>query len=834
MNRRLLSWLEAGLLVGLLLMLPTDLPAAKETLGTPPNRLVRSAGTCEKFALSASPGPPMGKVGASFRYQFRATNPNINPAYQVVAGQIPPGLKVSTKGLIQGVPLKKGKYAFTIEAALACSNGTRRVSQAYVLVIQPRQLKLSVRCHPDAFAVEEEKLTSSTIAYLFSIDGSQSLTLTSSEGLFQVRQTVIGRIREPLTAILDQSSGKAVEKLTIPASIYQAVKKYNSQQITYTREFRGVGSTVTVKASVTITLAAQPALSIQSMDVFFTEDKGQSQLKRKRNTRVTLTKGQTSPLLYAQVHLNRPGVIKAYWQINGKPVSGPVSDKTANKVLTVAYPHQRAPLNKLPAGQHIIQYVIQSPKTSLASPKALLVVRSNNTVKTTATVQLNAPQNDSTLDYQGLTFRWAGSNTVTQYRLEISSAQDAKVLFTTTTQQSMFHLNGAQVKNHLAAGTVYRWRVLGLNNQKQVVAQSPSGQFQFASARTYITGQIVVVTGAAPQGRVTLKRLQKKYQLKTIETITLGTINRTATVFGTHRKVRSLVQQIRKEPGVLQVQPNHLFQTMAEPKSDLQQIYSTLNLPAVHRNYQGRGVRVAIVDTGVDTRHPDLKQRVVRHASTIRNNPYRAEIHGTALAGVMAASINNYGITGIAPLAELLALRACWQTSDVDPEGSCSTISIAKAIDMAIEADSQIVNMSFGAAAPDGLMMRLLDAGAKKGVIFVAPVGNQKNRDKLPFPASHSKVLAVGGWDQAGRPYPNAQLAGKADVCAPASNIFTTLPGKRHNFISGTSISAAIVSGILAVAKEKHQFLGIKTLPAYDGDICRWQEKLIHRSVCKP
>jgi hypothetical protein len=59
--------------------------------------------------------------------------------------------------------------------------------------------------------------------------------------------------------------------------------------------------------------------------------------------------------------------------------------------------------------------------------------------------------------------------------------------------------------------------------------------------------------------------------------------------------------------------------------------------------------------------------------------------------------------------------------------------------------------------------------------------------------------------------------------------VLTTVPGDRHNFLSGTSISAAIVSGVLAIAKEKHRRIGIRQLPAYKGDICRWQEDLLIR-----
>jgi subtilisin family serine protease len=347
-----------------------------------------------------------------------------------------------------------------------------------------------------------------------------------------------------------------------------------------------------------------------------------------------------------------------------------------------------------------------------------------------------------------------------------------------------------------------------------------------------LPGQIVVAAEASPGGRSTLDRLSGTYSLKTLELYEMRTLQQIVAVFVTKDDMSKLIKQIRKERGVIHVQPNRLFQTFADPQDDLQPIYVKLNLQDLHRHHQGTGTRVAIVDTGVDIRHPDLKDRVVQHANSIRNNPYRAEIHGTAVAGVVAASINGYGISGIAPKAELIALRACWQTSEEHPEGRCSSVSVSKALDMAIASDARIVNMSFGTAAPDNLMMQLLDAGARKSIIFVAPVGNHPSAKAIPFPASHPKVLAVGGIDARGGFFPNTPLATAADVCAPAGHIFTTIPGGAHNFMNGTSVSAAIVTGILAVAKEKNRHLGIDALPAYDGDLCRWQEQLLNLSLC--
>lgn len=361
------------------------------------------------------------------------------------------------------------------------------------------------------------------------------------------------------------------------------------------------------------------------------------------------------------------------------------------------------------------------------------------------------------------------------------------------------------------------------------VMRQPENQ---TPAPSVLPGQIVVTAEASPIGSEVIQRLAKTYALTTIESFELRALNQIVTVFTTPENVTRLVKMVRRERGVIHAQPNRLFHTYADPQDDLQPIYHELNLAGLHRYCQGEGVRVAIIDTGVDLRHPDLKNRIVQYANLMPNTPYRAELHGTAMAGVVAAGINGYGISGIAPRADLIALRACRQTSEDHPQGRCTSVSVSKALDLAIASKARVVNMSFGTAAPDPLMMQLLDAGAQKSILFVAPVGNRRSSEDIPFPASHTKVLAVGGIDAQGQAFPNDALNAAANVCAPAGNVLTTIPGGGHNFISGTSVSAAIVTGMLAVAKEKNRYLNIDALPGYHGDICRWQERLINQALC--
>ena len=216
----------------------------------------------------------------------------------------------------------------------------------------------------------------------------------------------------------------------------------------------------------------------------------------------------------------------------------------------------------------------------------------------------------------------------------------------------------------------------------------------------------------------------------------------------------------------------------------------------------------------------------------VADSPFQPEIHGTAVAGIIGAAINGFGIEGIAPEAELLALRACRQVSPNHPGGRGDTAALVKALDRALVKGAKVVNMSFGAPRPDGLVEMLLEKGADGGVLFVAPVGNEQGMKTAWFPASSQWVVAVGGRDAKGRPYPDAQADPFARVCAPAENIFTTIPDGRFNFLTGTSMSSAIVAGMLALAAERSPDLKLEDLPPFDGSTCRWVEHLMDVPIC--
>ena len=205
----------------------------------------------------------------------------------------------------------------------------------------------------------------------------------------------------------------------------------------------------------------------------------------------------------------------------------------------------------------------------------------------------------------------------------------------------------------------------------------------------------------------------------------------------------------------------------------------------------GRGIKVAVIDSSIDSQHPDLKGQVSVHQNFVTDHADTPELHGTGIAGVIAAiSDNHLGMAGIAPGARLMALRACWQLNGTST--LCDTLSLAKALHYALQNGAQVINLSLS-GPPDQLLGRLIDVGLKQGVVVVGAVD-----PGLPgggFPASHPGVVAVA----------SARTASDGPnriYVAPGLDVPTTLTGARWGLVNGSSYAAAHVSGLYALMLE--------------------------------
>ena len=275
------------------------------------------------------------------------------------------------------------------------------------------------------------------------------------------------------------------------------------------------------------------------------------------------------------------------------------------------------------------------------------------------------------------------------------------------------------------------------------------------------------------------------------------------------RSIEDVVDRLRRDPLVESVQANQVFEGLAFPHTDpyasLQYGAHAIHADLAHRWATGRGVRVAVVDTGVDTSHPDLRGRIVKTATFVEGGErtFSSDSHGTAVVGVIAAEADNgIGIFGIAPEAQIIVAKACWHRSRDTLEAVCSSWTLAKALDFAITEGTRILNLSLG-GPPDTLLARLIGKAQDRGVIVVAAVMDRGS--PVPgFPASVESVIAVVASDSRGLVHVPAGLVRPGILAAPGVDVITTAPRGTYDFLSGSSLAAAHVSGIAALLLERN------------------------------
>lgn len=228
---------------------------------------------------------------------------------------------------------------------------------------------------------------------------------------------------------------------------------------------------------------------------------------------------------------------------------------------------------------------------------------------------------------------------------------------------------------------------------------------------------------------------------------------------------------------------------LGDPLYRVQPAAAPWQLEQVRKAATGRKVLVAVIDSGVEAGHPDLAGQVQVQENFVDGQPYVAEDHGTAVAGVIAARADNgIGIAGIAPDARLMALRACWQA---DGATRCNSFTLAKALNYALLNNAQVINLSLS-GPQDRLLQQLVAVAQARGVRVVGAI--DPARSDGGFPASCPGVFAVAADDA-------PPHAGQAWL-APGRDIPTTMPGARWGIVSGSSYAAAHVSGMLALIGE--------------------------------
>jgi hypothetical protein len=350
-----------------------------------------------------------------------------------------------------------------------------------------------------------------------------------------------------------------------------------------------------------------------------------------------------------------------------------------------------------------------------------------------------------------------------------------------------------------------------------------AGGPQPTTPRGHASPRVLVVLPPAPPGvwERHAVELALEHRLYYYRAWKMETLDELCIVYGLYpgEPLERTVSRLAHDPRVRSAQVVHTFEVLAAPRPEggggdpyahLQQGAAAMRFDRAHRWATGRGVTVAVVDTGVDVGHPDLAGRVVRADNFVDRGErsFTRDVHGTAVAGVVAAVAGNgVGIAGVAPDAGIHALKACWPVGGDGDRAECDSYTLAQAVDLAVTAGARVLNLSL-TGPRDPLLARLLARAVERGVAVVAAVDDA--RHDLGFPASLPGVIAVRAAPRDGAAVvaPQAAAAGGEGgddrvLLAPGVDVLSTVPGGGYDFFSGSSLAAAHVSGLAALLLER-------------------------------
>lgn len=278
---------------------------------------------------------------------------------------------------------------------------------------------------------------------------------------------------------------------------------------------------------------------------------------------------------------------------------------------------------------------------------------------------------------------------------------------------------------------------------------------------------------------------------------------------GDRRSPDEVIAAMQGDPRISLAQPNFLYRQQKDkagakraPAANntlnmLQYAPEKMRLGPAHQLATGQATLVAVIDSGIETTHPELQGAIIRTFNAVGDQTGKADAHGTAIAGIIAA---RGQLTGIAPAAGLLAARAFFPERG---QALTTTFILLRAIEWSHANKARVFNLSF-AGPKDDLIHKILIAVHSRGTILIAAAGNAGPAAPAAYPAAYPQVLAVTAVNKTDHLYEKANQGDYIEISAPGVDILVPVPRAGYDVLSGTSFAAAHVSGLVALMLERN------------------------------
>jgi len=240
------------------------------------------------------------------------------------------------------------------------------------------------------------------------------------------------------------------------------------------------------------------------------------------------------------------------------------------------------------------------------------------------------------------------------------------------------------------------------------------------------------------------------------------------------------------------------------------------DLPSSWKKSKGEGIKIAVLDTGVDLDHHDLTKNILPGMNVVNpsKGPWDDNGHGTHVAGIISAENNEIGMVGVAPESKIIPVKV------LNKQGNGDLVSVSKGIRWAVdEAKADLICMSLGGAHPVQEVRKAIQYAESKGVISFVAAGNSGKTKKIFYPANYPETIAIGSIDEYFNRSSFSNTGENLDFMAPGSKIFSTVPDNWYAILSGTSMATPFAVGVAALLlsyKRNYQNSGLQLNCAED------------------
>jgi hypothetical protein len=295
----------------------------------------------------------------------------------------------------------------------------------------------------------------------------------SSQGIYFTPDTAIGINGVPVTTNIINGIGTITETVVIPVNITEKVIQSGTAQFFYRRQFLGL-SVETATINMTVSGETGGTLGIRRLALYFGNGRAET----------TVMKYTENLKAYADISYNGAGLLKGYWEVDGRLLSYVSQPLPAGQQLTLTTPDIPA-LPTFDTGTHTLRFVITNPNPDQGIPLPALiyfVTTDESSVKQVG-LTLKNPAEEAEVPYASLKYEWQVIR-ADVYLIQFFEKQGAKPVFSAYTKKGFYQLPQLVLKNIFQSGKTYYWRVIGFDKERRMTGESKTGSFLFSSTAT--------------------------------------------------------------------------------------------------------------------------------------------------------------------------------------------------------------------------------------------------------------------------------------------------------------------------------------------------------------